>query len=135
MRIFIVPKAELSEQLNQILIERIAAPDHQFDNGALRSWNIYNNGTLYAFIHKELRVPLGIAEASGPLDAANAAWWIDSKFRGQRYGHELADLLAGCLKTKGYKGVGYIRIDTHLGKYDQASIKIRERFRSRFERA
>jgi RimJ/RimL family protein N-acetyltransferase len=100
------------------------------DYGPPRVWHKHQ-AFLYAFLHKELKVPIAIAEAS-VRPRATAGWWVDSQFRGQGYGNEVVDLLATYLKADGVTEIGSIPIDTHLGKYNERSIKLAQRFRARF---
>jgi len=62
MRLVIVPKKKLSHEQRQYLDDRLAAPEHRCDYGPPRVWHKYQ-AFLYAFIHKELKVPIAIAEA------------------------------------------------------------------------
>jgi len=130
MRLTIIFKNNLTEGQRQHLDKRLSALEHQNDNGPIRSWNIYQKH-LYAFINREMNIPIAIAEASGrPI--STPGWWIDSEFRGQGYGNELVDLLAGQLKTEGVIGIGPIPIVSYCGVYDEHSIKLVKRLRGHF---
>lgn len=131
MRLEIVLKAKLTAQQMHYLNERLVAPEHKGDNGPCRVWNVYQFA-LYAFVDKEVGLPIAIAEASGrPL--ATPGWWIDKNFRGKGYGNELVDLLAVQLKSEGVTGLGKIPIDTHLGSYHEQSSRLARRIRGHFE--
>jgi RimJ/RimL family protein N-acetyltransferase len=133
MRLVIVPKSELSDEQRRYLDERLAAPEHRNDRGPPQVWNKYD-AFLYAFIHNELNQPIAIAEASGrPL--ASPSWWVDSKFRGQGYGNEVVDLLAEFLKTDGVTDIGAIMIESYCNEYDEQSVRLARRIRSRFAEA
>ena len=133
MRLVIVPKNELSDEQRRYLKERLAAPEHRNDKGPPHVWNT-SRAFLYAFIDKELNLPIAIAEASGrPL--ATPAWWVDSKFRGQGYGNEVVDLLAEFLKTDGVTDIGAIQIESYCNEYDEQSTRLARRIRSRFDEA
>ena len=130
MRLVIVPKKELSDEQRRYLEERLAAPEHRNDKGPPQVWNKYQD-FLYAFVHKELTLPIAIAEASGrPL--ASPGWWVDSKFRGRGYGNEVVDLLAEFLKTDGVTDIGAIQIESYCNEYDEQSTRLARRIRSRF---
>lgn len=133
MRLRLVPKNELPEQQRQHIDTRLAAPEHQFDGGPAQCWKIYAS-YLYAFVHRELNLPIAIAEASGRPTAV-PGWWIDSQFRGQGYGYELVDLLAAYLKADGATDIGRIPIDTYNGVYNEQSTKLAKRLRERFAKA
>jgi RimJ/RimL family protein N-acetyltransferase len=133
MRLVIVPKNELSDEQRRYLKERLAAPEHRNDKGPAHVWNT-SRAFLYAFIDKELNLPIAIAEASGrPL--ATPAWWVDSKFRSQGYGNEVVDLLAEFLKTDGVTDIGAIQIESYCNEYDEQSTRLARRIRSRFDEA
>lgn len=133
MRLQIVPKNALSPEQLRYLDARLAAPEHDGDGGPPRVWNKYTS-SLYAFVHEAFNFPIAIAEASGrPI--ATPGWWIDSEFRGQGYGNELVDLLAGYLAADGVTGIGPIIIDTRRCEYDEQSTKLARRFRARFDEA
>ena len=111
MRLYIVPKAELSEEQARYLNERLSAPEHKDDSGPCRVWNTYQFA-LYGFIDKETNLPIAIAEASGrPI--ATPGWWIDSKFRSLGFGNDLVDLLAVQLKSEGVTGLGRCTAETN----------------------
>lgn len=131
MRLRIVLKSDLTEEQAKGLHERLIAPEHQFDSGAIHVWRNSWQG-LYAFVHVELGVVVGISEASGPLDGTVAGWWIDSRFRGEGYGGELVDLLAAYLKAQGVYGIGRIPIDTYRGEYHQQSSRLAQRLKAHF---
>lgn len=137
MRLVIIPKPELSDAQNRLIDARLAAPEHAHDEGPPRVWNLYaapnQAATLYAFFHREDGAPVGVVEASGPSRAINPGWWIDSKYRGQKYGNELVDLLAEHLKSKGVTGVGHIAVTTYQGAHDEASFALKRRFKAHFE--
>ena len=128
----IVPKTDLSDAQADYLEQRRCARAHRFDKGACRMWDVYDNGTLYGVIDCTSGRPIGMAEASGALGAANAGWWIDSEYRGQGFDYALVDALADYLKAKGYWGVGSITIDTYWGEYQVASSKLKKRFVTHF---
>ena len=73
-------------------------------------------------------IVVGLVEASGPKDAVNPGWWIDSKYRGQGIGGILATELAIYLRELGYYDVENISIQTYQGTYDQASRKLKSIF-------
>ena len=130
MRLTIISKNNLTEGQRQHLDQRLTAFEHLNDNGPIRCWNVYQE-YLYAFINREINLPIAIAEASGrPI--STPGWWIDSEFRGQGFGNELVDLLAGQLKAEGVIGIGPIPIDSYLGVYDDQSIKLVKRLRGHF---
>ncbi len=131
MRLSIRDKANLRPEHANHLKERLGAPEHQNDVGPCRVWHVYQSG-LYAFVLNETGLPIGIAEASGPSDAVNAGWWIDSEFRGRGYGNELIDLLAPRLKQCRYTGAGTILVTTHRAEYDEPSRKLKQRFLAHF---
>ncbi len=133
-RLVIIPKSELSDAQNHLVNKRLAAPEHERDEGPPGVWNTYQAATLYAFFHEQDGAPVGIAEASGPPYLTTPAWWIDSKYRGQNYGSELVDLLAEHLKSKGVTSVGRIPITTYQGVYNDASGAMAERFKAHFAR-
>jgi GNAT superfamily N-acetyltransferase len=120
----------------ETLIERVdrwlSAPEHANDGGPPRVWNTYSSG-LFAFIDPDSGTPVGIAEASG-YPIVSPGWWIDSLFRGKGYGSELVDVLASYLKAQGCTQVGRISIQTHLGKFDEQSSRLAQRFRSHFHK-
>ena len=130
MRLTIILKSELSEVQARHLSGRLAAPEHQHDNGPAQVWHIYQAG-LYAFIHKVSMLPIAIAEASG-CPSVSPGWWIDSTFRRQGYGNELVDLLAEYLKAQGVTSVRPILIDPYQNVYDEQSAKLAKRFRTHF---
>lgn len=133
MRLVIVPKNELSDEQRRYLDARLAAPEHRHDRGPPQVWSRYER-FLYAFIDKELDLPIAIAQAPGrPI--ASPAWWVDSKFRGQGYGNEVVDLLAEFLKTDGVTDIGAIQIESYCNEYDEQSIRLARRIRSRFAEA
>lgn len=77
MRLVIIPKPELSDAQNRLIIERLAAPEHTHDLGPPTVWNRFTApnqiATLYAFIRKKDDVPIGIAESSG-MPITTAGW-------------------------------------------------------------
>jgi Acetyltransferase (GNAT) family len=133
MHLSIFDKGKLTAAQADYLASRLLAPEHKLDHGPPSIWHIYDPSTLYAFTLLELGLPIAIAEASGPVHAANPGWWIDSQFRGKGYGNELVDLLADRLKTKGYTGViERIAITSPQPDYAEASRKMVTRFRAHF---
>ncbi|MGH8727578.1 MAG: GNAT family N-acetyltransferase [Burkholderiales bacterium] len=129
-RLLIVPKNQLSDEQRRYLDERLAVPEHRNDKGPLQVWNKYER-FLYAYIHKELNLPIALAQAPG-RPVASPAWWIDSKFRGQGYGNEVVDLLAEFLKKDGVTDIGAIQIESYCNEYDEQSTRLARRIRSRF---
>lgn len=130
-RLLITPKNELSDEQRRYLEERLAIPEHRNDKGPPQVWNKYDR-FLYAFIQKEMNVPVAIAQAPG-RPVASPAWWVDSKFRGQGYGNEVVDLLAEFLKKDGVTDIGAIQIESYCNEYDEQSTRLARRIRSRFE--
>jgi RimJ/RimL family protein N-acetyltransferase len=131
-RLELVPKAGLTEVQLAQLNGRLLATEHKDDSGPCRVWNTYQFA-LYAFVEKQVGLPIAIAEASGrPI--ATPGWWIDSIYRGKGYGNDLVDLLAVQLKSEGVTGLGTIPIDTHLGTYHEQSSRLARRIRGHFER-
>ena len=94
--------------------------------------HIYTKG-LYAAIDCENHKIVGLIEASGPKDAVNPGWWIDSKHRNKGYGKAIVIELAKVLKNLGYDGVADICIQTYKNEYDQASKKLKEIFIHEFK--
>lgn len=132
LSVAIVPKAELSKTQMVRIEERRSAAEHEHDTGPIEVWNIYNNDTLYAVIDNNSGKLVGLADASGSLDAVNAGWWIDESVRKKGYGYALVDALAEYLKEQGYTGVGHIRIIVHCEEFRVASRKLEARFRGHF---
>src|SRR5438093_1354254 len=100
MNLVIVPKHELSADQLRHLDERLSAPEHGMDRGPNTVWVIYTRG-LYAIIDQDTGVPIGVVEASGPMDQMGAGWWLDSKVRGKGAGSDAVDALAAHLKSIG----------------------------------
>ena len=133
MRLTLHHKNGLSPDQLRHLDRRLAAPEHRDDNGPCRVWHTYQS-FLYAFVHKQLNLPIAISEASGrPM--VTPGWWIGKEFRGEGYGNELVDLLAAYLVADGASSIGLIPIDTHDGFYNEQSAKLARRFRARFAEA
>ena len=132
MRIRLIEKTELSEQQLEAVSERLTAPEPRNDKGPIQCWHSYPPHTMYAFFHCKTGGVVGVADASGPANQVNAGWWIDLDYRGKGHGRELVVLLAAKLKSKGYRGVGGIKVDTWQGKYDAASRRLREIFTAQF---
>ncbi len=132
MRLVLIPKSELTEAQNRLVEARLAAPEHAHDASPKSVWNVYQPSTLYAFFREEDSALVGVAEASGPLHAVSAGWWIDSKFRGQKHGNELVDLLASHLKARGFTGVGRFPITGRERAHQEASIAMAARFKAHF---
>lgn len=78
---------------------------------------------------------MALLEASGPLDSVGAGWWVDFKFRNRGFGKAVVVELVHYLKGQGYTGIGHIRIQTHLQKYDRVSQKLKELFVNEFARS
>jgi RimJ/RimL family protein N-acetyltransferase len=128
----IVPKSDLAEEQLRYIAERISAPEHVDDAGPPSVWNTYPYG-LYAVIRRDSNMPVGIIEASGPLNSVVPGWWLDSVFRGKGLGNKMVDALAGYLKELGYSGVGNICVQTRNQDYDEASSALAKRFRKHFD--
>ena len=132
MRLAIVSKNDLHEAQAKYQAERLAAPEHREDGGPAGSWKTSNPACLYAFVLKELNLPVAIAGTSG-CPVATAAWWIEKPYRGQRLGNELVDLLAGELKRLRVSAIAdSVLIDTYHGEYNKASAKLVDRLRAHF---
>lgn len=135
-RLVLIPKPDLSEAQISLIDARLAAPEHEHDEGPPGVWRRFEApnqvATLYAFFHKTDGVPVGIAESSG-MPITTAGWWIDAQFRGQGYGNELVDLLAEHRKSMGVTGVGRMPITTHHGAHAEASSAMAKRFKAHFE--
>jgi len=131
VKLRIVPKNELSVEQLRHLEDRLRAPEHAMDRGPITVWTTYARG-LYGVVDEVTAIPIGIVEASGPLDQMGAGWWLDSRFRGKGVGSELADALAAYFKSLGVTGIGRILIDTFGGEHTTASNKLAIRLKSHF---
>lgn len=130
MRLRINSKDELTADGAQAVSAALAT-DSPSSDFMLRSWTIYQAHTLFAFLSLATGDPVGVAEASGPPDAANPSWWIAPRYRGQLYGRDLACLLTQRLKLAGYTKVSQkVAIDSRQA---EASAAILARFRRCFE--
>jgi GNAT superfamily N-acetyltransferase len=132
MRIEIIEKHNLSQSQLKYINERISLECHKNDIGPCTCWKTYANG-LYAAIDMETNEVVALIEASGPNEAINPGWWVDSKCRGKGYGKAVVIELARYLKEQGYYGVGEIRVKTFRQEYDLASNKLKRAFISEFE--
>ncbi len=133
MRVSIVAKSQLSEKQLRYLTDRISAPEHALDTGPRTVWHNESYGpNYYAIVLTETQTPIGTLYASGPDTHIDAAWWIDSRYRGEGYGSEAIDEFAALLKGKGVTGIGRILIDTYQGRYHDASSKLCARLKAHF---
>lgn len=134
MNIEIIDKSDLDQDQLDHIEERISDKCHENDIGPCNCWNTYANG-LYAAIDRATNAIVALIEASGPVDAINPGWWVDSEYRGQGYGRAIVVELARFLKSRGYTGVGNIRIQTYRQQYDEASSKLKDIFINEFTRS
>lgn len=134
-RIRIVEKLSLTSDQLQHLEWRLSLPEHQFDCGPRSVWETKGyQPHLFAAILLATAEPIGIVYRAGLPNEINAAWWIDSKYRGKGYGSEMVDLLAKQLLEEGVTGVGDIVNNTFRGEYDQASQRLLSRLKQRISR-
>ena len=133
MRLLIIPRNKLDEKYVIALTDSVEAPEHKFDNGSCKSWNVTSYfPNLYAVIELSSQMAIGILYESGPRTKIDVAWWIDSHYRNKGYASEAIDLFACHLKISGVTGVGNILIDTYQGKYHEASSKLAAKFKAHF---
>lgn len=126
----------LTQEQEAILRGRIDDPVHKFDHGPTTVWNTYSHSPqkFHVFVLKKSGDLVGITFFSGPLQCADAGWWIDSIHRGQHYGNEMVDRLAEELKRLGFYDVGEILVSTFADKWHAQSSTLRKRFRAHFDR-
>jgi ribosomal protein S18 acetylase RimI-like enzyme len=135
MPVRIVPKALVGDGELGIVSQRIAAPEHAYDNGACKVWSNPNvvNYLYVAFAEVAgAQVPIGVLYADGPLHSTVPAWWLDIQYRGKGLGSQVMDAFAEVLKARGVTGLGAIPIDTFAGKYHEQSSALARRIRSHF---
>lgn len=133
MRALILPRDCLNERYISYVTERVAASEHDSDNGPCKFWGFPSYfPNLYAIIETQLNVPIGILYAGGPPTNIDAAWWLDSLYRGKGYASEAVELFAEYLRCKGVTGVNRIVVDTFQGKYNEESSKLCRRFKAHF---
>lgn len=132
LRIKIVEKLKLGTEQLQHLEWRLSVPEHEFDCGPQSLWASEGyQSNLYAAIHLASDEPIGVAYRAGLPNEINAAWWIDSKYRGKGYASEMIELLAALLIVEGATGIGEIAINTFRGEYDMASRHLVARLKSK----
>lgn len=132
MCLIIVPKDDLTKAQLTYIDELIDSPEHKDDSGPPKVWHTYQQG-LYAVVKGASNIPIGLVEASGPLEAVTPGWWLDSQVREKGYGHKMVDALAKYLKDHGVTGVGNIPIQSKDGVYDKASIALAISYKAHFK--
>lgn len=125
-----VEKAKLTSAQRRLVEARLALPEHQHDEGPPKVWKDYSSGML-AFFHSATGHLVALVEASGD-DHVRPGWWIDSEFRGKKFGNHVVDMLADHLKARGVKQIGPMAITTFRGQHDAASSKMAQRLRRHF---
>jgi GNAT superfamily N-acetyltransferase len=131
MSVSIVPRRDLATEKLKYLEERLAAPEHVGDPGAIRSWHTHPASMLIV-IDNVTGLPVGLVEVSGPRDKVGIAWWLDLRYRRKGVGKAMIDELVVYLKAIGVSGVAPIIIDPPAGEYTAASTKLAQRLRVRF---
>ena len=133
MQVKLVPKVDLTNEQSDQLAVRIAAPEHQFDCGPPRVWTAAGYlPNLFAVVNIDTTRPIGAVYRAGLKHAIDVGWWIDCLYRGQGYGTKMIDEIAALLKKEGTTGIGFIKVSTHGGKYDEASRRLVSRLNSYF---
>jgi len=135
MSVRIVPKTLVGDNELAIVSQRIAAPEHAYDNGACKSWsnpNVVNYLYVVFAGAVDAQVPIGVLYADGPLHRTVPSWWLDSQYRGKGFGSQAMDAFAEVLKAHGVTGIGAIPIDTFAGKYHKQSCALARRIRCHF---
>lgn len=133
MRLAVVPASDLTRDQLAAIGARIAAPEHCHDHGAVLFWG--RDGALarcYVGVLAGSGLPVGLAYVDGSPAHVRAAWWLDSRARGQGLGSEMIDALAATLKMSGCSGVARIPVDSYRGEYDAASSALVRRLQSHF---
>lgn len=133
MRVAVVRASELTRGQLAAIEARLAAPEHCHDHGACLFWD--RDGALarcYVGVLADSGTPVGIAYVDGSPGHVRAAWWLDSRARGQGLGSEMVDALAAALKTSGCTGIARIAIDSYRGEYDAASSSLVRRLQRHF---
>jgi len=85
----IVAKHDLSTAQERYVDRLIDLPEHTNDRGLRDAWKNGQEGLYVLLLGKGDKLPIGIAEASGPKDALSGGLWIDEKFRGEGYENDL----------------------------------------------
>ena len=132
-RVYVVPRSAVSAEATAYLAERFAVIEHQFDCGPLRVWQSAGYfPNLFVVFDVASDMPIGALYRAGLPDSIDAAWWIDSLYRGRGYGVEMIDAFVLMLKSEGVTKIGPIRVDTYNDEYDIASRCLVDRLKAHF---
>src|SRR5713101_4857100 len=122
MRVQLIRRNELDSARLQHVTDRVAAEEHKFNRGACSVWgDPICFESLLVVVERQSGNPIGILYARGPNNRMDVAWWLDSKYRGMKYGSEAIELLAQRLKAMGVTAIGPIKVDTFAGTYEGQS--------------
>ena len=132
MQVTIEPRSLLTPEVITHLGERVRLPEHADDGGPARywDWESYIEKLYVAVATLDgANVYFAILTVDGPKDACSPSWWIDSQYRGRRWGVHMVDALANFLRSRGYTGTAPIYVQTYLGRYDAQSATLVKRMR------
>ncbi len=97
-------------------------------------WDRLSHHNLYVIFDEDEGKPVGLIDWTGPLTAAEPAWWIHSTSRRKGYGTRAVEMLAEVMHRTGVKHIKDISIDTKTEGEYRASSKLAQHLRRHFKK-